>query len=329
MNNPYTESLKPLWLNKDRLHVFVDEEKLEKLAQKLRGEELIVPKWDTPNVQPPMDCSLEEWLNYVCWVNTVNFSFTNFDPPYKKFAVIDAGGELREGAFALGASFIRAYKEGFPIFDVRKISEITSGEVANIFRSIDNQHKIPMPEERWNCLRYVSWKLLEKYNGSWLNLFEQSNWLAFNNGKGIIERLVDDFPGFYDTRGYNVNRLQFHKRAQLLVMMYHDRAMHSGGKFLLIKDHERLGPPCDYDVPRAIESLGILKYSKGLKKKVENHNILPMNSREEIEIRTATWYVMERLREILNTWIGPVDFKIWNIGRQAQGPHHLTPTIAY
>lgn len=329
MKNPYTETLKPLWRNQDRIHIFVGEERLREVADQLKKERLEIPPWAVPNVHPPMDCGLEDWVNYICWINTVNFAFTNFEPPYNKFSVEYPRGTIWNGAFALGASFMRARAGGFPIFDAKRMSQISFEEALHLFRPIDENHKMPMILERFGILQEVGMILLEKYNGSWLNLFEKADWLAFNNGKGIIDRLIFDFPSFYDARVFGGKKLHFQKRAQLLAMMYQDRALHFGGKFPLIKDAENLGPPCDYELPKALEFLGVLRYSDELKIKIKNRVITPENSREEIEIRVATWYAMEKLCEMLGTWIGPVDFKIWNMGRQSKEPHHLTSTIAY
>jgi len=329
VDNPYTETLKPLWENKARVHVFVDENKLEELAEKLKKENLIVPPWDAPNVQPPLDCALEEWINYVCWINTLNFAFTNFEPPYEKFTIEYPGGEFKKGAFALGASYMRALREGFPFHDASAMSKISWEEVNYIFRPIDNEHKMPMLLKRWRIVREVADELLEGHDGRWIDLFHRGNWRAFNDNDGIVERLENGFLSFGDFRRHDKQLLCFHKRAQLLVMMHQDRALNSNGRFPQIKDAENLGPPCDYDLPRALESLGVLHYSDILKEKIKNHIILPENSREEIEIRVATWYAMEKLCEILDIWIGPVDFKIWSLGRELKEPHHLTPTIAY
>jgi len=330
MNNPYVKTLEPVWhYTKD---VWVNEEKLQELIkdmkQKKKRGELAIPAWNISGVHPPMDCDLSFWINYVCWINTVNFAFTNFKRPWNKFTVEYPIGVFWRGSLAMQACFMRALQEGIPITDAEYMSKISLKDVKYIFRSIDDQHQTPMLKERWQIFREAGQVLL-RCVGGWLDLFVRGDFYAFNRGKGIVELLVADFPSFRDVRHYRGRCLEFHKRAQLLVMMYHGRAVNSGSSFPLIKDIEDIGPIADYEVPKALRFLGVLEYSARLKDAIKNHKAFMPNDPEETENRLAMSYVMKKICDEAGVNMAQADFYVWQIGRSSGIPHILVPTVDY
>lgn len=338
MNNPYVKTLEPVW--KDLDYVAINEEKLQELIEKLKKGELKTPSWAVPNVHPLIDCKPALWIDFICWINTVNFAFTNFEPPYNKFTIEYPERTFWSGAFAMKASFWRAYNEGSPILspkdyrgtkyiDPGYMNRISMKEVRKLFQSTDSWHQIPMIRERWKIFHEVGKVLLEKYNGSWGELFIKADFRAFNNGKGIVEQLVTNFPSFWDERMYKGHRLQFNKRAQLLVTMYHGRAINSGGGMPLIKDIEDIGPIADYTVPKALKFLGVLEYSPELEKAIQSHKIFQPGEPEEVENRLAMSYVMKRICDEAGITMDKADFCIWNMGRKSKEPHILVPTTDY
>lgn len=335
MKNPYIKTLKPVWENPR--YVFVNDEALALTAKKLAREELPAPAWNTAHIHPPMDCGLDLWTSYVGWVNTSNFAFTNFDYPYPKFTIEYPKGTFWKGAFALGASFMRAFEEGIPVFDAEYMANISLEQVAYIFRGIQN-HPIPLLTQRWRIFLEVGGILLEKFDGKFGNIFEAGGWRAFNKGKGIVEQLVSNFPSFRDesTHSPGGENLEFHKRAQLLALMHQGRSLNSNGRFPLIADADSIGPPADYDVPRALKILGILVYHPVLKFHIRSRQIILRDSLEEEEVRGQASNAMVQLVSRINKLRADnkvsmvhVDYAVWSMGRQAKIPHHLTPTTAY
>lgn len=104
-NNPFIKTLKVIW--KNPRYVFVDEEKIKIIAKDLVKENLTAPSWFVPNVLPRQ--SDERFIEYLGWVNSVNFAFTNFSPPHYKYAVECPLRTVWNGAFALGAAFMRSF----------------------------------------------------------------------------------------------------------------------------------------------------------------------------------------------------------------------------
>lgn len=337
MNNPYLRTLRPVWRNLD--YVSINEEKLWELIIQMREKEergeLKAPTWDHPYSHPPSNCPPALVIDYICWVNTVNFAFTNFESPYNKFTIEYPEGTFQVGSSALGASFMRACNEEIlPIFDTEFMSRISFKDVERIFQPVDSAHQIPMLQERQRILRQVGRILLERYNGSWINLFTYSMFIysgfrAFNaGGRGIVEQLVNNFPSFSDVRKYKGRLLKFHKRAQLLAMMYHSRAVNSGNMPGL-QDVKDIGPIADYELPRALRFLGVLEYAPEMEMAIQKHEIIKAGHPWEIENRLAMSYVMKKICEGVGVAMDKADFYIWRLGRACPNPHMLVLTTDY
>ena len=331
LDNPYLRTLEPAWKNLD--YVSINEEKLQVLIVRMRELKeqggLKAPTWDNPYSHPPASCRPSLAIDYVCWVNAVNFAFTNFEPPYTKFTIEYPKGTFQVGSFALGASFMRAY-DILPVFDAKFMSRVSLKDVERIFQPSDSLHKIPIIRERWRIFREVGKILLDKYNGSWMNLFIQSGFQAFAGGKGIVEQLVDNFPSFQDTRQYKGRLLKFHKRAQLLAMMYHSRAA-SSGNIPKLWDIQDIGPIADYELPRALRFLGILEYAPAMEEAIQRHQIQRVynDCRWETENRLAMSYVMKRICDEVGVNMDRADFYVWRLGRACPNPHMLVLTTDY
>lgn len=324
--NSYTRTLTLFWRHTN--HVCVNEDRLGQLIKEVSDNNLPTPAWDFYPAQPQLDCSLEEWVDFVCWVNTVNFAFTNFDPPFNKFAVEYPVGTLWRGAFALQVCFMRALQEGVPVFDAKYMRNVSLIDLACIFRAVDDNHQIPMLADRQMIFQQVAAVLLNKFEGNWLNLFKFAEWRAFG-GWGIVDHLGAWFFTFRDFRRHEGRILWFQKRAQLLVMMYQGRAMNSEGRFPLLKDAYNIGPIADYEVPKALKHLGILEYSPQFEDMIANRHIFHPGSVCEVENRLAMCYAMAKLCKGAGINMTQADFFVWNLGRRSDEPHILVPTIDY
>ena len=336
MNNPYIKTLEPVW--QATRDVWLNRAKLQKLTEEIRLKkergELTIPGWSLPGIHPSLSCDLSSWISYVCWINTINFAFTNFEKPWNKFIVEYPEGTLWRGALAMQACFMRSLQEGIPVTDAQYMSSISLKDVKYIFRSIDEQHRIPMLKERWQIFQEVGRVLLEKFSRrgkEWPELFERADFRAFNEGKGIVDLLVDYFPSFRDIRYYRGYCLEFHKRAQLLVVMYYGRAFNSGGRFPLIADIEDIGPICDYELPKALASpdIGVLEYSSAMRALIERRHIFSPGHPMEKDNRLATAYALKEICDGADIHIPLVDYYLWDKGRKSSIPHILIPTIDY
>jgi hypothetical protein len=306
--------------------VRINREKIREAAERIDVEQLKPSDWKS-------EVFIEEdsarTIDFFMLGNSLNFKFWDSKNPSDTFTT-EYRGKTYKGAFALWASLKRALDAGVPILDADYLSRITQEDVGHIF---SGSVAMPMLEERTAILREVGSVLKAKYGGSFHNLAKMAGYRAFDNGHGMVERLVKDFPSFDDAVEYQGHAIKFHKRAQLGVAMLYSRLRGTG--LFDVKDIDSLTVFADYEVPKGERSLGILEYSAELAKKVDGRVMLPKGSREELEIRANTLYAAQLLQEELAR-LGKhvnalnVDFFFWwNAKQDRQTPYHLTETTAY
>lgn len=321
--NPFVLTLQPVWENPTR--VFLDQAKLLNMARSIGPESFPTPTW-RESVFPVDD---EIFVDFIGVGNAINFAFTDLETQ-ESFRVEWQGREWR-GAFAMWASLSRGLESGLNLLDARLLRELSAEQCQDIFRGAS---RIPMLEERLNILREVGTVLSESY-GSFHNLFCEARYKAFGPG-GVVQRVLDAFPSYRDQSSHAGTGalLKFQKRAQLLAMMYQGRALDSM-KLPRLSDSGRVGPIADYTVPKTLHAFVVLRFSPELEMALKTWSPIERGSMEEVEIRAQTVHAQIELRDRIsevkdeNVDFLALDYKLWTIGRNLNGPHHLTKTTAY
>ena len=89
----------------------------------------------------------------------------------------------------------------------------------------------------------------------------------------------------------------------------------------------------DYKLPQLLRMYGVINYEKSLAEKIDALIEIVHDSREEIEIRSATIWAIELLRQRINTLTaGEIDNTIWLLSQGIQNetkPYHHSRTIFY
>ncbi len=86
----------------------------------------------------------------------------------------------------------------------------------------------------------------------------------------------------------------------------------------------------DYQIPKVLEAMGILTYSKELKSKIENHTLINVDSPEERAIRSASILACEDIVKKHNISIPYLDKYLWeNRNQFGHFNFHLTKTTRY
>jgi hypothetical protein len=93
----------------------------------------------------------------------------------------------------------------------------------------------------------------------------------------------------------------------------------------------------DYIVPVALRLMGITTYSKELEHAINTYQLIPRDSRWEIEIRAHCLYATALMTDEINKLrsanmqiiIPQVDARLWTHYHTTTWPHHLTQTIMY
>ncbi len=320
--NQVLESTK--FLTENPWHVFIDEDRINTLAKEWAQEDFIIPDWkfifnsDDKN----------EVIDFFTLGNSLNFAFTDFHTG-EKYTVNTGGKRPAIGSAGMWAALKRAYDNSIPILDGNYLKNVSEDDVKKLFAG---ENEIPMLAERHLILREVGDVLSQNYDGHFHNLISASDGKLFYKGKGLVERLTRDFPSFNDSASYQGLTARFDKRAQLATGMLAGRF---GEDLFDEGEVEKLTVFADYQVPKTLRALGVLKYGEMLSDTVDNGNMLSAGNLAELEIRASTLHASNMLQEGINQYKDDsinalhMDFKLWSVGRKTPGKHHLCRTTNY
>jgi hypothetical protein len=245
---------------------------------------------------------------------------------------VEYAGATWSDSEAMVACLKRAYDKGVPILDGSYLSQIRREELDGIF---SGNMPIPMADQRLAIFREVGRILEERYQGRFHRFVQSGPPRLYAQGRGLLERLLQEFPSFRDTSMYREHRLAFQKRAQLLWWNLHARFRDTG--FFCLEDPETLTVFADYIVPVAFRLLGMTSYSADLEAAINSRKLIPAHSEEEVEIRALTLWGCHVLTTEINKRRPPelqviepvVDGRLWTHFHTTHWPHHLTVTTAY
>jgi len=183
--------------------------------------------------------------------------------------------------------------------------------------------------------RQVGSVLAEKYNGRFHNFVKSCPPRLYDNGAGLIDRMVKEFPRFKDVSPYDGETIKIYKLPQLGIWLAYS-ALRKSGQFRL-EDIDKMPAFADYIVPVALRLLGITSYSTELERAINTYQMIPRDSRWEVEIRAHCIYATALLSEEINNIrpknqqiiIPQIDARLWTHYHTTSWPHHLTKTIMY
>jgi Queuosine salvage protein len=303
-------------------------EKIVEVASWMAYEELPMPEFALPFGVGQGDAG--EAIDFIMVADCIDTAFTNFDT-HTKFQV-DFAGQHWSDSEAEFACLKRAMDLGVPILDGKYLSTISRAELDKVFQG---NIEMPMLDEKLAVLHQVGKVLAEKYNGRFHNFVHACSPKLYDNGNGLVDRLVIEFPRFNDVSMLDGHEIKFYKLAQLGIWMLYS-TLHSSGKFRL-DDPQKMTAFADYIVPVALRLLGITSYSMELEHAINSYQLVPRDSRWEIEIRAHCIYSTALLREEVNKLRPPdaqviipqIDARLWTHYHTTTWPHHLTKTIMY
>jgi hypothetical protein len=238
------------------------------------------------------------------------------------------GQEPLSGYWALAASLKRAMEDGVAVHRPETLAAMDEETLASIFRG---NGTIPLFRERLENLREAGRVLLERFQGSFLHLLEESGYSAVE----LVQLLAKTFPSFRDIAIYQGETVHFYKRAQLLVM---DLWCTFGGvSWGRLADLPALTAFADYKLPQVLRHCGILSYAPKLAERVDSLVPIPAGTPEEVEIRAATVWGVEWLRQALvhrghRVISAQLDTWLWTLSQEdtyREKPYHRTRTIYY
>lgn len=308
--------------------VQTNHEKIVEVASWMAYEELPMPEFVLPHGLGQDDPN--QVIDFVLVADVIDTAFTDF-ARHEKFQV-DYGGKHWSDSEAEFACIKRALDEGVPFLDGKYLAKITRAELERIFAG---NIELPMLDEKLEVLHQVGAVLAARYEGRFHKFVQSCAPRLYDNGNGLIERMVSEFPRFDDVSVLDGHTIRFYKLVQLGVWMLY-ATLNRVGKFR-VDDIEKMTAFADYIVPVALRLHGITRYSERLEKVIQDHELIPRDSRWEIEIRAHCLYAMALLTEEINkrrpadrqVLIPQIDARFWLHFHTTTWPHHLTPTIMY
>ncbi|HYL13343.1 MAG TPA: queuosine salvage family protein [Terriglobales bacterium] len=326
IGSPVLDSLAPVIHGSRDVHI--DISKIVEHASWMAYEELPLPSFALPFGIGERDP--DEAIDFLMVADVVDFAFTDFKTNVK--FQVDFAGRRWSDSEAMFACLKRASDQGIPILEGKYLAAVTRTDLEHIFRG---NIEMPMLDERAEILHQVGSVLEGHYAGRFHNFVKSSSPKLYDNGKGLVDRLVAQFPRFRDVSNYDGNEIKIYKLAQLGIWMVYS-ALHPGGRFRL-DDAEKMTAFADYIVPAALRVMGILNYSSTLEKTIDQRHMIPRDSTQEIEIRAHTLCATALLREEVNKLrpadleviIPQIDARLWTHYHTTFWPHHLTVTIMY
>lgn len=237
-------------------------------------------------------------------------------------------GEALSGYWALAASLKRAMEEGIQIHQAETLVSMDSQTLAHI---LSGRGKIPLFEDRLANLRQAGQVLLDRFQGSFVHVLEE----ARGSPVELVSLIVSQFPSFNDITSYDGKSVYFLKRAQLLIQdLWSTFSGESWGEF---RDLWQLTAFADYKLPQVLRHLGLIHYRPSLAERIQKLMFIPPDSPEEVEIRAATVWAVELIRQALSTrgqeaTSAQIDNWLWNLGQEdtyRRLPYHRTRTIFY
>lgn len=308
--------------------VEIDHDRLAETARQIADMDVPVTDWSELH---PVGRDESETANLVLVLDALNFCFWQLPDPQRKRWSVTWNGTTYDGYQALAAALRRSVENGIPLADAEFLAALTEEEVAEILAGDEGSDTILLLRARMEHLREVGQALLRRWNGS----FALGIDTAGGSAPALIEMVLHSMPSFRDVVRYNGQAVRFYKRAQILVADLHGAFDGQGpGAF---HDMETLTAFADYKVPQVLRRFGILRYVPDLQQKIVNNGLIPPDTTEEIEIRSATIWGVEYLRQALagqgvSLASYEIDSRLWTLGQSLPGdaePYHRTLTVYY
>ncbi len=303
-------------------------EKIVEVASWMAYEELPMPEFTLPLGVGEGDPN--ETIDFILVADSIDTAFTDFTR-HEKFQV-DYAGKHWSDSEAEFACIKRALETDVPFLDGKYLAGVSRTELNKVF---EGNIEMPMLDEKLEVLHQVGKVLAENYDGRFHNFVRSCSPRLYDNGNGLVDRMVKEFPRFNDVSMVDGHEIKFYKLAQLGIWMLYS-TMHRAAKFRL-EDVEKMTAFADYIVPVALRLHGITRYSERLENAINSHQLIPRDFRWEIEIRAHCIYATALLREEINKLrpanlqviIPQIDARLWTHFHTTTWPHHLTRTIMY
>ncbi len=319
--------------------VEIDQQAIVQLAGQILGHHVPPPVWDSEtHFTTTGPAAIEQVAGWTFALDALNFCFwAQGDDPNHRWR-ISSGGEVHDGYMALAIALRDAARSGIPVWSPVWMAEVTSADLRRLFMPVPGSDTIPLLATRVDHLNELGHAMLRAFPGH--RPFSDLIAAAGNSAPRIaglaiaLARSFDDVATWTSPLDGASHLVRFHKRAQILAS---DLAGALAPHGLTLTERDQLTAFADYKVPQVLRQLGILRYTPDLADRIHRFDRLAPGSREEVEIRAATIWACEWLRQALSGATTPytasdVDWLLWNQGQSLPSgsePYHRTVTPFY
>jgi len=264
----------------------------------------------------------EDTVNFLITLNSINFGSGYFPHLRKRPGM--------SGYFTIAYSLNDAYKIKGPL-SAEKLAEITAEECTGIFdQDPDNKIANELMQHFSAALNDLGRFVRDWFNGSFTALVESAE-----SSAGCLLQLLKNMPYFNDTASYDGFEVLFYKRAQIsavdLSLAFQGRGW---GHF---EDLDQMTIFADNLVPHVLRIDGVLVYEESLIARINDGEIIPAGSTEEVEIRACAVHAVELIKKEITdsgkeTTSPALDNFLWNRGQQPEYkaiPRHRTRCVFY
>ena len=336
---PVVELGELVWINRKYINVL--QEQLMAFASRARQSQTgqhegAEPLWDT---RYHFFDGTERTVNWLLLLDALNFCFwaEKGQPRWS----IEYKGERLNGYWAEAAALKRAVEEGYALWDARYLSEMSGADMAAIFRGVSTMKtsggteaetvEIPLFEQRVANAREVGRVLLERFEGQFSCVIEEAGGSAVR----LALLLVEHFASFRDVAAFRGQEVRFYKRAQICVADLH--AAFGGQQWGALSEMEQLTIFADYKLPQLLRHFGVLEYHPTLAERIDREELLEPGGEEEVQIRAATVWACELLRQTMNdaahepVTAADIDGQLWLLSQDIPNmrPYHRVRTTYY
>lgn len=302
-------------------YVIINHDAINRQAELLARNDITVPRW--PHKLHLITGDEQQMLTYLILLNALNFCFWS---KKEKWHVVYHRKKY-SGYNALALTLKNFFEEHPQQATFEYLATIPFQKFKAV---LDTHGQLLLLKQRWQITRTVAQTMLKRYDSDARTLITS----AQHKFSKLMPTIARTLPSFNDIAHYQEKKVYFLKRAQILAADIWGAFNSTGsGKF---HDPAYLTAFADYRLPQILYHWNILEYSPMLKQKIRHHTLIPAGSPEEIEIRAATIWAVEYLRDALathkiNLYACQVDWLLWNKAQQTKkmALHHLTKTIFY
>lgn len=263
--------------------------------------------------------SKDKIMLYFILCESLNFCYWDTEVKWK----VEYNGEWYSGSYGLFYAILKAVLNGVDLLNVDYLEKLTIEELDEILKGTTS---IPLLKERFDIIKQLVQEIKDSDNFS--EIFKA------NDDVELLNAIISNFQNFRDISLYKGKEIYFFKRAILLVgdLILNVEEINKNVE----NDNNMIGC-ADYKIPQVLRHLGILEYQDELGELIDARIQLEHDSEMEIEIRANMLYVIELIKEKLNSdGISmnsvQIDNALWLLSKNKEfkdKPHHLTKTIYY